>query len=488
MKFFCIVLMFISFSVTALAQPSPDTLWTRMYGGSGRDEAYSIQQTDDGGYIVAGFTSSFGVDRAGDFYLVKANSVGDTLWTRTYGGSLNDLAYSVQQTTDGGYIVAGATSSFSAGDYDMYLVKTDEFGDTLWTRSYGDTSQDWAWSVQRTDDGGYILAGHTASFGAGDYDMYLVKTDDYGDTLWTRTYGGTEDEIAYSIRQTTDGGYIVAGYSESFDADTADVYLVKLDDQGDTLWTRTYGGSGGDGGYCVKQTDDGGYILAGYTWSFGTGLSGDIYLVKTDSQGDTLWTRTFGGSREDRAYSVQQSSDGGYILAGYTLSSGASGYDFYLVKTDSHGDSLWTRTYGGDMDDYASCVRQTTDGGYILAGYTYSFGVGHEDIMYVVKTGPEESGTEMSTIGVPSQYILYPAFPNPFNPSAQITFALPRTGEVSLKVFNLLGQEVATLAHGTQSAGSHVVTFDGSALPSGIYFCRLQAGTFVQTQKMMLLK
>jgi hypothetical protein len=170
------------------------------------------------------------------------------------------------------------------------------------------------------------------------------------------------------------------------------------------------------------------------------------------------------------------------------LSSGASGYDFYLVKTDSHGDSLWTRTYGGDMDDYASCVRQTTDGGYILAGYTYSFGVGHEDIMYVVKTGPEESGTEMSTIGVPSQYILYPAFPNPFNPSAQITFALPKTEIISLKIFNLMGQEVVTLADGMQSAGTHVVSFDGSALPSGIYFYRLQAGSFVQTHKMVLLK
>ena len=214
------------------------------------------------------------------------------------GGAADDWAYSVQQTADGGYIVAGYTNSFGAGDYDFYLVKTNSQGDTLWTRTYGGSDDDWAYSVQQTADGGYIVAGYTYSFGAGDDDFYLVKTNSQGDTLWTRTYGGSGDDEAYSVQQTADGGYIVAGYTSSFGAGSGDFYLVKTNSQGDTLWTRTYGGSGYDGAYSVQQTADGGYIVAGYTGSFGAG-SDDFYLVKTNSQGDTLWTRTYGGSSND---------------------------------------------------------------------------------------------------------------------------------------------------------------------------------------------
>jgi hypothetical protein len=211
MKSFCMILMFISlFAVSALAQPNPDTLWTRTYGGSNDDYAWSVEQTADGGYIVAGSTNSFG---AGDFdcYLVKTNSQGDTLWTRTYGGSDDDRATSIQQTADGGYIVAGFTLSFGAGSGDFYLVKTNSLGDTLWTRTYGGSSDDKGFSVQRTADGGYIVAGFTLSFGAGGYDFYLVKTNSQGDTLWTRTYGGSNQDEARSAQQTADGGYIVAG-------------------------------------------------------------------------------------------------------------------------------------------------------------------------------------------------------------------------------------------------------------------------------------
>ena len=478
------VLFTLVFAQASFGQPNPDTLWTRLYGGSGRDEAYSVQRTDDGGYIVAGWSTSFGINRGSDLYLVKTNSLGDTLWTRTYGGTLNDFAHSVQQTTDGGYIVAGATSSFGAGDYDFYLVKTDSQGDTLWTRTYGGSGHDWAWSAQQTDDEGYIVAGYTLSLGAGLYDFYLVKTDSQGDTLWTRTYGGNEDDVAYSVQQTTDGGYIVAGYSESFDADTADVYLVKINGQGDTLWTRTYGGSGGDGAYSVQQTTDGGYILAGYSWSFSAGFWGDIYLVKTNSQGDALWTRTYGGSSDDYAHSVRQTADGGYIVAGGTRSFGA---DFYLVKTNSQGDPLWTRTYGGSAVEEARCVQQTADGGYVLAGYTESFGAGGYDF-YLVKTGPDIAPAEPLKNPFPTDYALSPSWPNPFNPMTMIRYDVRKTGHVSLRVFDLLGREVATLVQGTIPAGSYTIAWDAADFPSGIYFCRMEAADFVQTRKMLLVK
>ena len=394
---FLTVLLGLFLVSTAIADPG-DTLWTRTYGGSSSDFGYSVQPTSDGGYILAGWTGSFGAGIA-NFYLVKTDADGNTLWTRTYGGSDFEEAYSVRQTTDGGYIVAGYTSSFGAGSFDVYLVKTDESGNELWTRTYGGGGSEIAYSVQQTTDGGYIIAGYTDSFGAGSADFYLVKTDSNGDTLWTRTYGGTDSDQSRSVQQTTDGGYIIAGYTSSFGAGGYDFYLVKTDADGNTLWTRTYGGSGTDQGYSVQQITDGGYIIAGITGSFGAG-SADFYLVKTDANGDSLWTRTYGGSGTDQGYSVDQTTDGGYIVAGYTESFGAGSWDFYLVKTDADGDTLWTRTYGGSSYDCGWSVQQTPDDGYIIAGYTMSFGAGGIDF-YLVKVAGESSLPDVTIEIVP---------------------------------------------------------------------------------------
>ena len=278
---------------------------------------------------------SFGAGKA-DVYLIKTNALGDTQWTRTYGGADIDEGFSVQQTSDGGYIVAGLTWSFSAGLQDVYLIKTNASGDTQWTRNYGGTVNDWGYSVQQTSDGGYIVTGWTGSFGAGSADIYLIKTNASGDTLWTRTYGGAQYDEGNSVQQTSDGGYIVAGYTYSFGAGSYDVYLIKTNASGDTQWTRTYGGTNDDEGFSARQTTDGGYIVAGYTGSFGAG--GDVYLIKTNASGDTQWTRTYGGTGGDEGYWVRQTSDGGYIVAGWTGSFGAGNYDVYLVKTDSLGN------------------------------------------------------------------------------------------------------------------------------------------------------
>jgi hypothetical protein len=356
--------------------------WLKTYGGTGQDQGYAVRQTLDGGYIIAGFTQSFGAG-ATDVYLIKTNASGDTLWTRTYGGTRGDWGFSVQQTSDGGYIVTGLTTSFGdTTNGDVYLIRTDASGDTLWTRNYGGVDDDRGNAVQQTSDSGYIVVGYTHSFGAGDYDVYLIKTNASGDTLWTRTYGGTDADWGFSVQQTLDGGYVVAGYAVSLGSD--DVYLIKTNASGDTLWTRTYGGAGIDWGYAVRQTLDGGYMVAAFTYSFGAG-GADVYLIKTDASGDTLWTRTFGGPGVDFGYSGQQTSDGGYVVAGYTSSFGAGFYDVYLIKADASGDTLWTRTYGGTSFDQGRSMQETSDGGYVIAGLTSSFGAGSDDV-YLVKT------------------------------------------------------------------------------------------------------
>jgi len=368
----CVLLSVICLTSIAFAQ----TNWQRTYGGAESDLGFCVQQTTDGGFIVVGFTHSFGTGM-NDVYLIKTNGRGDTLWTRTYGGPIFGGLLAVTQTADGGYVVTGGIINPDT-DNNVLLIRTNATGDTLWTRAYGGTGDDCGSSVQQTTDGGFVITGYTASFGSGYRDVYLVRTDASGDTLWTRTYGGPDEDIGYSVQQTTDGGFVVAGER------SGDVYLIKTDGDGDTLWTRTYGGTFSDFGFSVQLTADGGYVIGGCTDSFGAG-SYDFYLIKTDAAGDTLWTRTYGGAHWDVGRSARQTSDGGYIIAGETGSSGAGVEDAYLVRTDSQGDTLWTRTYGGPNEDRGFSVQQTSDGGYIATGWTASFGAGGRDV-YLIKT------------------------------------------------------------------------------------------------------
>jgi len=248
------------------------------------------------------------------------------------------VGYSVQQTQDGGYIVTGTTNS--AGNGDIWLIKTDASGAPLWIRTFGGTGSEEGNAVQQTSDGGYVIAGYTFSFGHGGSDLWLVKTDASGDTLWTRAFGGTRNDFGYSVQETRDSGYIVAGNVGYYGPGGGDLWLVKTDASGDTLWTRTVGGTNDDAGYSVWQTLDNGYIVAGRTYSFGPGSPTypNVWLLRTDASGDTLWTRVYGGDSGDWARSVQQTQDGGYIVGGVTASFGAGNYDVYLIKTDGDGN------------------------------------------------------------------------------------------------------------------------------------------------------
>lgn len=311
-----------------------DTIWTRTYGPqSGEDNGLKVKSTFDMGFVVVGYSIRSG--RA-NMTLLKVDARGDSLWAREYGGSLDDMAYAVDQATDSGFIIAGGTYSFGSGRPNIYAVRTNAGGDTLWTRTFGGSDEEYAFSVASTADSGFIICGWTRSHGAGMADIYLIKTDARGDTEWTRTYGGAEDEYGHAVRQTADGGYIVAGSTLSSGAGLADFYLIRTDERGDTLWTRTYGGDTSDLGHSVELTEDGGYIMVGQTASFGAG-SYDCWLVKTDSCGDTLWTRAFGGAGDDRCHSVQKTVDGGYVAGGTTASCGVGGFDAWLLKTDSAG-------------------------------------------------------------------------------------------------------------------------------------------------------
>jgi uncharacterized delta-60 repeat protein len=384
--------------------------WAKSYGGNNFDIAYAIQNTSDGGYIVAGSTNSSGAG-SNDAWVFKLNSTGSIVWQNSYGGIYYDDAASIQQTADGGYIVAGTTYSFGAQTGDFWLLKLNSGGSIAWQKTYGGSGDDEAYSVRQTSDGGYIVAGTTNSFGTPGYDAWVLKLNSAAGIVWSKTYGGSYFDIAYAIQNTSDGGYIVAGSTNSFDGGGYDhAWVLKLNSTGGITWQNTYGGYGNDEASSVQQTADGGYIVAGDTNSSGAYYD-NFWVFKLDSNGSVVWSYTYGGSDYDDAYSVEQTADGGYIVAGTTYSFGAGFGDFWLLKLNSAGLVVWQNTYGGSDDDVAYSVRQTPDGDYIVAGTTASFGVGTYNVWVVklvtdggITWGPGSGASTSTTSVIPSVF------------------------------------------------------------------------------------
>ena len=368
-------LLFIIFLTFGYSQP--EIQWSQTFGGWSADSAHSVEQTADGGYIIGGYTRSSGNGNS-DVWLIKTDSNGQEQWNRTFGGSSNDTGRFAQQTLDGGYIIAGDTQSFGNGGSDVWLIKTDPNGFEEWNQMFGGISTDFGWSVQQTYDGGYIIVGTTFSFGNGSYDAWLIKTDANGQEEWNQTFGGSDYEYGHSVEQTLDSGYIIAGRTESFGNDGAsDVWLIKTDSNGQEQWNRTFGGTGTDIGYFVQQTLDAGYIIVGDTGSFSNGWM-DVWLIKTNADGEEEWNQTFGGVNNEQGSSVQQTLDGGYIITGRTESFSDGIYSaIWLIKTDGDGEEEWNQTFGEENNDNRGrSVQQVINGGYIIAGYTQSYAIG----------------------------------------------------------------------------------------------------------------
>ena len=451
---------------------APDTLWTRTYGGDSVDIGYYVQQTSDGGFIIAGESNSFGVGDK-DVYLVRTDSNGDTLWTNTYSGVRGN---SVQQKSDGGFIIASSTS-FGLSRY-CYLINTNPNGDTLWTKMYGGTAFDIpeaALSVQQTGDGGFIFVGTHNN------DAYLVLTDVNGDTLWTKSYGDSLSHAGHSIQHVNDSGFIICGSSLY---NRGDVYLIRTDSNGDTLWTNTYGGSLQEAGYSVQQTNNGDFIITGWTVSYGAGEQ-DVYLIRTDSNGDTLWTKTYGGINYDQGYSVLQLSDGGFIIAGSTMSFGAGRSDVYIIRTDSIGDTLWTKTCGGMESENARSIQQTRDGGFIIAGVTSSFGAGGNDV-YLIRLNKDTTSIQEE---IPSNFLN----PNNFiisynNGNISIRYTIPYSSSVKLEAYDIKGKLVKVIIDKFMQKGSYSVNWDSKRFGSGVYFLKLIANGSAVTKKFTIIK
>ena len=383
-------------SIKVIVNNTKVETWKKTFGEKYDDGANSIQQTKDGGYIVAGWTYSFG-SGGEDVYILKLNAKGEVEWQKTFGGKYDDKANSIQQTTDDGYIVAGWTYSFGSGEKDVYTLKLNAKGEVEWQKTFGGKSDDGANSIQQTKDGGYIVAGWTSSFGLGRYDVYILKMNSKGEVEWQKTFGGEDSDGAFLIQQTPDGGYIVAGWTYSFNSVTKEIYILKLNSKGQLEWQKAFGGEDGDEANSIQQTKDGGYIVAGWTGD-SESQEGDVYVLKLNSKGQVEWRKTFGGTKDDGANSIQQTKDGGYIVAGWTESFGSGEKDVYTLKLNAKGEVEWQKTFGGKYDDKANSIQQTKDGGYIVAGWTKSFGSGEEDV-YILKLNSKGEVEWQKTFG-----------------------------------------------------------------------------------------
>lgn len=500
------------------------TTFQKSYDGSiTSDFGKSVQQTTDGGFIVTGQTS-LGAGPS-DMYLIKTAFNGSIEWAKSFGGPGNEFGYFVKQTSDGGFIIVGNTDTdLNGGSWDIYLVKTAFDGTLQWSKTFGGTGTEEGRSVQQTNDGGFIITGYTTSFGGG-ADVYLIKTTTDGTLQWTRTYGTIQGtDVGNIVRQTNDGGYIITG-STSNDSTSYDVYLVKTTSNGTLEWTRTFGDTLADYGHDVKQTNDGGFIITG---QFGRSIPiigggimsyGDIYLIKTDTNGTFQWTKTFGNVEDAAGYYVQQTNDGGYIICGERNG-------VYLIKTSSNGTLLWSKTYGNLLGaNGKTSAQQTNDGGYIITGTIPNSITGFD--IYLIKTdsignsGCNETNTTtmVSSGGIQNTRGVQGAggavlrtiatqtfsggiettlclmlgvneikepqvvsiFPNPFSTQTTLRNDI-YFNDASLTIYNLFGQIVKQM----KNISGQTVTIIRENLTSDVYYIRIEDNKTIWVNKLVI--
>ena len=361
--------------------------FSKEYGGVYDEDGRWMEQMPDSGFILTGMTNTYSNGQA-DVWLVRTDAYGNTLWNKSFGGTQYDFGNMVKPTTDGGFIIAGFTGSNGSGGNDGWLIKTNANGIQTWSKTLGDSGLQELEAVVQTSDGGYAAVGINYTAGTQYYDIYLVRLDSNGDSLWTKNIGGQSYEIGNSIQQTADGGFIIGGQTYSYGNLDGDFYMVKTDANGNVQWEKTYANGGLQEAHYVQIAATGGYLLFGDADSLANGLGDtDIWLIRTDTNGDTLWTAVYGGTKKDGGKTIENTSDGGYVMAGITRSFNLINPNYYLVKTDVNGNVEWTNySYGSAYHDHAYRGIETSDGGYAEFGYFRN--ASNKQNFALVKLGP----------------------------------------------------------------------------------------------------
>ena len=467
---------------TELFAQAPDTLWTRTFGGALDDVGRSICFAVDGGYIVAGGTKSFS-NSPSDIYLFKVDVDGNLVWQRNLGTDGYYFAWHVKPTTDRGYILAG--KAYDEGFYgNVLLMKTDSLGYEIWRNTYDGIH---GVSVIENSDGNYIVVGgHLWNLA----DCVMICVNPEGERIWRQIYDIDLNEYAHDVIQTEDGGYVITGCTGAGSYESSwDLFIMKTSPTGSVSWIRRYGKPEAyydDIGYSIRLTADRGYIIGATTTPMGDGY-GEFWLVRTNRTGDTLWTKTYGGPLNDYCYSAMQTRDQGYVMAGkMRLSRGD--IDVFVVKTDPEGDTMWTKTIGGYGNDIATQIIETKTGAYVIVGDSYVNSDRQKDAYVIKLEGPPTDIDDDDNEIIPAAFELFQNYPNPFNSATEIAFKLSECQYITLTVYGPTGRETTVLADGLIEAGVHRIRFDASNLSSGIYFYRMKSQDQTETKRMILLK
>jgi len=475
MRYLLIVGIFFIGCVSMAFAEAPEIEWEKAFGGLYADYAYDVVEIEGVGYVAAGSFAPGVYEH--DIYVIKTDLNGNIIWDSTFGGAENDYARAILATDDGGVIVTGPEQSFPPEGTDIYTLRLNQNGGVVWSNIYGYESRaEVPQGMCRLVDGNYMIVAY--GLGNEEWDIWKINPD-----------GGVLNEVTVScsrslsdIIATSDGGAMVIGDG---------LFLLKLDSNGDSLWTKVHASSSGRS---VVQLDDGGYAALGEKSYY---LKGDDFrLIRLDQDGEIVWDKNYGNELDEFSYELKKTPDGGFVMVGYMYpSGGVEDRQVWVVRTDSNGDTLWTKAFGGEMGEIGYSIEPTADSGYIIAGETYSYGAGSLDV-YLVKLGPDPEIVadivEHDYIN-PSDFCLKQNYPNPFNSSTAIEFDLPCRSEVDIRIYNLLGQEILGLINEEFPAGMHRVSWDGHTstgqqASTGVYFYRIEAGEQAKTRKMILLK
>lgn len=362
----------------SLTVSNAQIMFEKAYGANNAQRGISVFQTINEDYVIAGNSDSSDTGSA-DIFLTKITVSGDTIWTRKYGSTGNDFLSSMKPTANGGYIIAGYTNSIAGNGNDIMLLNIDKNGDLIWSKTFGGIGEDKGADVVQNSNEDFIITGTTGSYGAGGLDAYVLSADSTGNLLWFKSYGGSNDDAGNSIHLNSDGGYLIAGETKSFGSNT-DAYLIRVDNIGNKLWSKAIGGSNIDYAKSGIQTSDGGFIFTGTSESWGTN---NVYVVKTDSAGEIYWTKIIGGGDSDFGNCIIENNDSSFTITGQTSSFGPDA-DVYLIKLSSSGSTDWTRVFGGVGLETGNCISQTADNGFVITGSATIAGNGLD--AYLIKT------------------------------------------------------------------------------------------------------
>lgn len=457
---FILSLYFFTLSLVCSSQ----TYFQKTYPASLDQEGQDVVATPDGGYLIAGYTNT-SVLYDCDVLVIKTDAFGNKVWSKTYGGNKPDFPYHMLPTTDGNYLLIGYSQSYGGGDMDILLIKIDPAGNALWSKTYGGTGNEFGRDITATSDGNYIIAG--SSFVSGqNLNANLIKIDPAGTVIWSKYYGGSGNDFGCAIKQCSDGGYIMLGQTFSYGVGNGDAYLVKTDAAGDTLWTKTFGGSQTDEGVSLTVNSDNGFTFL-VRDSSGAGKDIDVRIIRTNSSGSVIWNKLYGGTQKDTPKMIQPTSDGGYVLAAISRSFGWINPDMWIVKCTSTGDTTWTRHYGGVNHEHCYTVRELSDGSYIAVGKTDSYGPDTDPILLKINS----NGT--MAVGIPefaakSTIHLYPN-PN----SGYLNLDLGNFNAKKITVTDILGIEVFS----KEIENENILTIQLEDKKRGVYFVKSDSET-----------